>query len=76
MLTNSEVVRRINRWTNKPKARAPVCYHPEYHGYPEYAGRGRMKAVVHFKKPVLMCTNPRCARFVSIDSLPKAAFKK
>lgn len=76
MLTNNEIVKRINHWTKKRRAHVPVCYHPEYHGYPGYEGRGRMKAVIHFGKPMLTCTNPRCARLISIDSLPKAAFKK
>ncbi len=32
MLINREVVKRINRWVRKPRAKAPVCYHNKSHG--------------------------------------------
>lgn len=32
VLTSREVVKRINRWTRKPKANVPVCRHNESHG--------------------------------------------
>jgi len=75
-LTNVQIVNRINRWSKKPKVHVPTCYHPEYHGFHNYNGRGRMKAVLHNGKPALMCTNPRCASLLPTDGLPRTAFAK
>lgn len=52
MLTNREVVRRINRWAKKPRAKVPVCYHNGSHG--------RLKAVILTTEwPVALKPDPK-----------------
>jgi len=66
MLTNREVVKRINHWAKKPKAHAPVCLHYESHG--------RLKAILLNGDVLLSCTE--CSFELLPHILPKTAFRK
>lgn len=70
MITNREMVKRINHWAKKPRAKVPVCYHNEYHG--------RLRAVIikdkKFCSEVLMsCTQ---CDFKEYPELPESAYRK
>ena len=70
MLTNREVVKRINRWVRKPSARVPVCHHNESHG--------RLKAVILKDRKlgsevVMSCTQ---CDFKEFPELPDSAYRK
>jgi len=71
MLTNREVVERINRWTKRPRAHVPVCYHNESHG--------RLRAVLLRGGNIyLSCTRCRFLLdpFGPSANLPETAFRK
>lgn len=70
MLTNREVVKRINRWAKKPRARVPVCGHNESHG--------RLKAIILKdgglgSEVVMSCTQ---CDFKEFAELPNTAYQK
>ncbi len=69
MLTNREVIKRINRWANKPRTQVPVCYHNESHG--------RLKAIILKEKKcsevVMSCTQ---CDFKEFPELPNSAYRK
>jgi len=66
MLTNREVVKRINHWVKKPRANVPVCYHNESHG--------RLKAIQLNGDVLLSCT--KCSFKLLPRDLPETAFTK
>ena len=66
MLTNREVVKRINNWVSKPKANVPVCYHDKSHG--------RLKAVQLNGDVLLSCKE--CSFKLLPNSIPESAFRQ
>lgn len=66
MLKDRELVKRINYWTKKPKAKVPICYHNSSHG--------RLKAIQLKGSIVLSCT--KCSFKLMPWDLPKSAFRK
>ena len=66
MLTNREVVKRINHWAKKPRANASVCFHNESHG--------RLKATQLNGIVLLSCT--KCSFKLLPYDLPETAFRK
>ncbi len=68
MLTNRQMVDRINRWAKKPRAKVPICWHNNSHG--------RLKAIDLRGFVLLSCTKCSYKLFADYHNLPATAFRK
>lgn len=66
MLTNQEIILRINRWAKRHPNKMPVCGHHESHG--------QLKPAEFSGEILLACT--KCDYLELTRRLPYAAFRK